>query len=684
MADFPSMIQEYSGCRIAVYGLGIETQKTLPQLERIFKIVGLLDGYREEGELYGQPIIPIAKAIEEDVRLILVVARPGSCRAIARRIGSLCAENGIALLDIKGQDLCSRKNAVYDLKGVRGITKKQLFLMIKDKDAVSFDLFDTLLMRQVLFPADVFELIDCKLKKRGVVIKDFCKRRLESEKNLSRYKAPNLTEIYTYMVNAYSVCGIAPEELAAMEWETDRKLMIPRQEMCGFVKEVYGLGKEIYIVTDTYYTRRQIEWLLNRCGLLCCTDILVSCEYQTGKMQNLFGFLKDRLSGKRYIHIGDDIVADVEHARKKGIEACQIPGGIELLEMAGYLGFWDTMEKLSDRVKVGMLTARLFNSPFQFESDERKLYVKDTYDVGYLFLAPIISDFVLWLDRQTQKDQMQNLWFCARDGYLIKRLYDELRRDMPSVYFLTSRTAAVRAGMETAEDICYVENMRFSGSLQEQLKKRFEIVLPACKEADRLLDCTEEILKASSTNRKNYRTYIKGLDVKKGGIAFFDFVAKGTTQMFIQRLVKWPLKGYYFLWLEEENMREKQLDILPFYSREELEGSAVFQDYYILEAILTSLMPSVDGFDEQGAVCYAEETRKETDIQCIQAVQEGIVDYFKTYLDICESMDIQVNKRGDEIFLNLIHHISIVDENFFNMTVEDPFFNRRTALMDLI
>lgn len=40
------------------------------------------------------------------------------------------------------------------------------------------------------------------------------------------------------------------------------------------------------------------------------------------------------------------------------------------------------------------------------------------------------------------------------------------------MYWRTSRIAAIRAGVENEEDIRYVGNMKFSGSLFEQLEER--------------------------------------------------------------------------------------------------------------------------------------------------------------------------------------------------------------------
>ncbi len=55
--------------------------------------------------------------------------------------------------------------------------------LVDDKDAVSFDLFDTLIMRQVLFPSDVVELTENRFKKKGIYIENFLQKDSRLKKN---------------------------------------------------------------------------------------------------------------------------------------------------------------------------------------------------------------------------------------------------------------------------------------------------------------------------------------------------------------------------------------------------------------------------------------------------------------------------------------------------------------------
>ena len=490
------------------------------------------------------------------------------------------------------------------------------------------------------------------------------------------------------MKQAYRLPEIEPEQMAVLEWEIDCGLVVPRREVCRLLSDLEARGKKVYIVTDSYYNKKQIARILKKCGITHYTDVFVSCEYGVGKTQGLFHEYKETVDVWSYLHIGDDVAADVESAEKNGLSVCRLYSGIDLLEQAGYMGLWDYTEYLSDRIRIGMFVANVFNSPFQFETKECRIGVRTAYDIGYVFFAPMICDFVLWFREQAEKYRLENILFCARDGYLVKQLYDELCNQISSVYFLTSRMAAIRAGMENEEDIRYVGDMKFSGSVFKQLEERFGIRAGEEKRREsgqsELLNYKQEILERAAVSRRNYLTYIERLDLKKGETGFFDFVAKGTTQMYMGRLMEQHLKGIYFLRLDKEQMRGKDLDIVSFYDTEEMNNSVIFRDYYILETMLTAPMPSVREFDANGNPVYAEETRRESDIRCFQEAQEGIRGYFRDYLKACPISARRTDKKLDEIFLTLIHGIEIADNDFLNLKVEDPFFNRMTDMTDML
>lgn len=684
MLGLSDVTEKYHNVPAAIYGIGTDTERLLPEIEADFDIVGLLDGFRTSGCIYGKRLLSIGELPEKGVKLIIVIARPASCRIIAKRIGNFCGENGIALFDTNGKDLLQKSGAAFSFDKKLGAAKQQLIEAIEQNDVVSVDLFDTLIMRRVLFSEDVIELVNRKLLRDNIAIDDFSKKRIRSEKELACTCEPSLKEIYARLLqdeNCESV--ISAEKLAETEYEIDRSTLVPRAEMLDIISDCFDAGKKVYIVSDTYYTKSQLADILKSCGFSKYTDILASCEYKTRKSERLFECLKSKINGMRCIHIGDDKRCDVESAEKNGLSAFGIYSAAELLEMTGYLGLYEETDNLNSRIKIGLFISRLFNSPFCFEHDKNELSVASDYDIGYLFAAPVISDFVLWLSDKIKETGMERIWFGARDGYLIKELYDILFPGNSSVYFLTSRISAVRAGVESSEDIGYIEDMKFSGTTEQQLEKQFGIKARAGGIYEKgLSDYSSEIIEQAGVYRRNYRKYIDGTD-RCGRIAFVDFVAKGTAQMFLSRIADRKLTGFYFLRLEKDYMKERGLEIYEFCGDGELKES-VFDNYYLLEPILTSFQSMLNGFDENGEPVYAEETRSGRDISCIRRVHDGVAAYFREYTQLVGTHADIGGYGADGKILALIRKINIGGSDFSKLKVDDPFFNRQTDIKSLL
>ena len=676
--------------KLLIYGLSTETEIVLNEWNGKYNVIGLLDGFKTSGQQFGYPILDINDVVKLENIIIIVVARPGSCKAIAKRIGDLCLENNVELFDIRGKDLLADTRVVYDFTAAQGYTRQDLLSAIENAKVVSFDLFDTLAIRNISSFEGALKLVDARFREKGINIPNFVNKRLKIEKELSFDNAPKLGEIYSEVMKDVGEFGFSADELAGIEFEVDKNLIEERRDVVDLLNELVKKNKLIYITSDSYYTKEQISQILERIGVASVTDVLISCEYGTSKTGNLFEELKAVSGEADILHVGDDIVADIESAKRHGINTFQIYSAAELLELVGVLKLSETENSLSDQIKVGMFVANLFNSPFQFEDDEKRIHAEDAKDVGYLFCAPMIMDFTKWFEEESKDAGNTNRWLCARDGYLLKRLYEIMFPSQKAEYFYTSRISAIRAGVESIDDIEYVDGMKFSGECKENLKIRFGISAEVLDTADidngqeGLLKYSKAILDNSKRKKENNLKYIEKLDVQYGSISFFDFVAKGTSQMYIQRLTQNPIKGLYFLQLEPEFMKDKNLDIKPFYTEMERDSSAIFDNYYILETLLTSPEASVDEFDEEGNPVFAKETRTDKDIACFMRAQDGIIEYVKKYISICPVSESSINKKLDEIFLTLVHNVEIRDKDFLSLTVEDPFFNRITDITDVL
>ena len=82
---------------------------------------------------------------------------------------------------------------------------------IDSHEVVSFDIFDTLLMRKVLFPNDVFYL----MQKREGLNDSFPENRISVEKKMMSEGiiAPSIFEIYKRLIDEYPEAGYDEQKL---------------------------------------------------------------------------------------------------------------------------------------------------------------------------------------------------------------------------------------------------------------------------------------------------------------------------------------------------------------------------------------------------------------------------------------------------------------------------------------
>ena len=131
-------------------------------------------------------------------------------------------------------------------------------------------------------------------------------------------------------------------------------------------------------------------------------------------------------------------------------------------------------------------------------------------------------------------------------------------------------------------------------------------------------------------------------------------------------------------------MKNKNLDIMSFISNDDKKNSAIYDNYYLLETILTAPHPSIVDFDMEGKPIYAKELRSQRNIDCLKRMQEGIINYFKDYLKLVNDDERRINKEFDDICLRMIRNVEIRNSDFLALQVEDMFFNRMTDITDLI
>lgn len=633
--------------KIVIYGTGINAGKVINALaER--DIIGILDNRSSTGYFIGKKIISIDEMILLHPEAIIIAAQLSTTLIIYHRISKICKEHHIALLDIFGNDLFELMHNIDKQKKTLKADINNLKAEIDHHEIISFDIFDTLIMRNTLYPEDVFNIIENKVSHKGVILDDFRDKRIAAEQSIDCI-SPNIYTIYDAYQKKEGFTADLKRILLDYEIAIENKVLIIRESMVDMMNYAINKHKPVYLISDMYFPKELIAIILNNLGISGYTDILVSCDYHQTKFTGLYHTFMELHPSNSYLHIGDNEIADGFCAKANGMDIYIIHSAYSLFENSSYGSILKKQLSLNERSMLGLFISKIFNNPF-YENDHRKPYVDNIKDVSYLYFAPLILKLVLWLIEKLQEDNYQRILFSARDGFLIQELYDFIKQTLNikglpnSIYFQASRMLCARAGISSEADIEWMLSAPFDCSWKQIVKERFgldevdmidEHSLKYYSIMEYAVLHEDKIYKRSNDIRENYIKYIESLGLQENGkYAFYDFVSCGTCQYFLDKFVPFNLQGLYCGYYDSVTGGKRTIPIkalfinLDYFQKE----TYFFKNYLLLEYIMTSTMSSVVDMDTDGTPVFDKENRSQRELAVIVSAQESIKDYVKEYI----------------------------------------------------
>ena len=313
---------------------------------------------------------------------------------------------------------------------------EELKSIIEKFNVISFDIFDTLLIRPYLTQEDLWlDLGRRELGEKGGAA--FLKARIAADKKTyaeatKRGGEHTLEGAYRLMPRQYS-------EFQAKEEALQRDCLVMNPEMLEVWKRAGELGKSRIIVSDMYLSEAWFAETLMEKGLGEYDALYVSSARQartsTGK---LFEIVKRDFAGQRILHIGDNKHSDVKMAESAGLTAWHYRNLRDEAFAAcpflrTYLGRWSSFEK---RLQVGALVRG-----YKLANGVEKGY---WWRLGY-FLGGVLGYlYVKWLANVVRERGVRHLMFVARDGYLWKQMFDSLGTGIKTDYFYAPRMTSVK------------------------------------------------------------------------------------------------------------------------------------------------------------------------------------------------------------------------------------------------
>lgn len=317
--------------------------------------------------------------------------------------------------------------------------KKKIGKIIKQIDNyeyVSFDMFDTLIKRNVRNPKDVFKLMELKLNQEfEKIFEDFKKKRIIAEQEARKITSEEeitLEEIYNQLNKYYNAEIIS--YLINLEKQIELEICVSNKYIVDIYKYCVNKGKKILIISDMYLPKDLLEEILNLNGFIDYDKLYVSSDTKFQKMSgSLFKYvLKDlSIKNKEIVHIGDGKKNDFIRPKMLGIKSILIP---EQINYSSYYSVENISE--SDIFSYQTITTYINNNI----DLNKSIYWK----IGYETLGPLLYGFSQWLYTELKKKDIKKVFFFARDGQIMKAAFDLINKtDIKSEYFYASRRALI-------------------------------------------------------------------------------------------------------------------------------------------------------------------------------------------------------------------------------------------------
>lgn len=459
-------------------------------------------------------------------------------------------------------------------------------LPLGDYDVLSIDVFDTALTRQIEAPADVFALTEARLVERcGSSFDGFALVReaaeLQARQRIVGREEITFDEIYDEISRLRPVWSDDIEILKAEEIAAELAVLRPVAAIMDLVQRAGRQGLKIVFVSDMYLPQSAIRNFLTHCGYELPFDLLVSSETRRTKAtgsqwKELRSLVGDAV---RILHVGDDEWSDVVSPSKHGVTG------------------WRFIDALSDKRPAGPLSPAVlpYSRLARGGVSDTAPFAMDDLGVlrrlGTAWGGVVAGSFVRWLEQKAVEQGLTHLCFCARDGWLPLRIWQEAgcseRTDVSASYLYVSRRALNLAeiGLEFGSGLSARSMKRLAspGLTARQLLQRSQLtgVHEILRDIKSIIGNLDVIIEGENLEQyiqvlkrhenlvcanfqpmlENVRGYLAQELPVQGRVGFVDIGWNGTIQVSVARIVKQlglkaGLPGYYVgLWPGAQNAR---------------------------------------------------------------------------------------------------------------------------------
>lgn len=555
---------------------------------------------------------------------------------------------------------------------------ERLALSSIDMNLVSFDLFDTVVLRPFLSPSGGRAFLG-HLVRHAHGIQEFAKMRTLAEHRARARLGhdPPLKLIYEQLAQMPGHGAWPVETIRELELSTERSFLRKRDTVIEPLTKLQQ-RTPLAAISDMYLDQSDLREVLPESVSALTRDLFVSCE--TGQRKDepsAWHAIAERMgvTPSRWLHVGDNELSDIQIPQKQGLWP-----PIQVLRPSTLLDAHPALRTLrplrfdatpwQDQLWLGLLAncfALAFDTNPQQWRDQPRL---DPETVGYAVLGPLAVDFSSWLARLAIKHGHGHVAFLSREGYLLQQVFERMWAHAPDSsmlthsYLLASRRSTRMAAMRSPEDLGRVLDGSFRGTLGDLLSARLgddacalvqqvlgraamqrDVFLPEQRVelVSQLRPAVRGLLDQALSERDAYLAYWRS---QVGGheVLVADVGYAGSIQAALSRIVERPVAGAYFALREAASatLDSARADARFFDERQpSLEDasshSTILRHDLLLETLLTAPDGQLDRFRLVGGSALPEHRPHALDaaqLKLIDRVHRGCLTFVDDYLAV--------------------------------------------------
>jgi FMN phosphatase YigB (HAD superfamily) len=301
--------------------------------------------------------------------------------------------------------------------------------VVDQATVVSFDVFDTLIVRRFVTQESLLREVSYTIEKSGTCslpASVVYSLRLDAEKKCrdsSPTQEVTLNQITCEMVKFLGLTDSFAPTLSSIEESVELSVGCANPNLLKLAWRRYEEGKRIIYLTDTYHSSDFIRQLLGSCGFpIEGTTIYASGELKLSKGRgDIFPAIVE-VEGSdpsKIVHIGNHPRADFTNARHAGINSALV----ELANPTQYELDLDATSKFRTEFGAKISGAsRMSRIVFSGDGESKG----ELTDIAADLVAPTFVPFVMWILAQSRRQRLKRLYFLSRDGKLLAAIANEL------------------------------------------------------------------------------------------------------------------------------------------------------------------------------------------------------------------------------------------------------------------